>query len=115
MHLSRFNLDGAATSSLTQIDLALEVMHTCSIQSKKAQKNSTKHLEEQKVEERNNSKSTQLKTGKFSCTGYTGSKAPVHPKATGCTGALAPVHPDSAAGVKCKKTQHHQLHRCHMN
>jgi len=78
--------------------MTLETMHTCSIQSKKAQKNSTKHLEEQKVEERNNSKLTQLKTDRFSCTGYTGAPAPVHPMATGYTGVMPPVHPDKAAG-----------------
>ena len=50
--------------------------------------NSRKHLEEQKLEERNDFKSTQLKTEKLSCTGYTGARAPVHPKATGYTGAL---------------------------
>ena len=85
---------------MTRIDLALETMHTCSIQSKTAQKNSRKYLEEQKLEVRNNSKSTQLKTEKNSCTGYTGDSAPVHPKATGCTDALAPVHPNSAVGFK---------------
>jgi len=75
-------------------------MHTCSIQSKSAQKNSRKHLEEQKLEDRNDSKSIEPKTEKHSCTGYTGGPAPVHPKATGCAGALAPVHPDSATGFK---------------
>ena len=87
-------------------------MHTCSIQSKTTQKNSRKHLEEQKLEVRNNSKSTQLNSGKNSCTGYTGGPAPAHPKATGYTGALAPVHPDSAVGIRSWKTQHHRLHRC---
>jgi len=58
------------------------------------------NLEEKKVEETINSKSTQLKTERLSCTGWTGESAPVHPKATGYTGALAPVHPDSAAGFK---------------
>ena len=87
-------------------------MHTCSIQSKTTQKNSRKHLEEQKLEVRNNSKSTQLNSGKNSCTGYTGGPAPAHPKATGYTGALASFHPDSAAGIRSWKTQHHRLHRC---
>ena len=54
-------------------------------------------MEEQKVEERINSKSTQLEIERNCCTGYTGGAVPVHPKATGYTGALAPVHPDSAA------------------
>ena len=72
-------------------------MHTCSIQSKTAQKNSRKHLEKQKLGARNNFKSTQLKTENNSCTGYTGESAPVHPKATGYTGALGPVYPDSDA------------------
>jgi len=76
---------------LTQIDLALEILHTCSIQSKTAQKTSRKYLEEQKLEERINSKLTQLKTEKVGCTGYTGDQAPVHPKATGYTDAQAPV------------------------
>jgi len=48
-------------------------------------------LEEQKVEERINPKSAQLKSEKGSCTGYTGGGAPVHPKATGCTSAFPPV------------------------
>ena len=72
-------------------------MHTCSIQSKTAQKNSRKHLEKQKLGARNNFKSTQLKTENNSCTGYTGGAVPVHPKATGYTGALGPVYPDSDA------------------
>ena len=55
---------GSRVSSLTLIILALVIFYTCSIQSKIAQKNSRKHLEEQKVEERNNYKSTQLKTEK---------------------------------------------------
>ena len=84
---------------MTQVDMALETMHTCSIQSKVAQKNSRKHLEKQKLGARNNFKSTQLKTENNSCTGYTGESAPVHPKATGYTGAMALVHPDSAAGL----------------
>ena len=83
---------------MTQVDMALETMHTCSTQSKTAQKNTTKQLEEQKLEVRINSKSTQLKTGRNSCTGYTGAHAPVHPMATGYTGAMPPVHPDSSAG-----------------
>jgi len=74
-------------------------MHTCSIQSKIAEKNSTKQLEEQKLEVRINSNSTQLKTGKPSCTGYNGALAPVNPMATGYTDATAPVHPGSAAGT----------------
>ena len=82
---------------MTRIDLALETMHTCSIQSKSAQKNSRKHLEEQKLKERINCKSTQLKSEKDSSTGYTDESAPVHPKATGYTGALGPVYPDSDA------------------
>jgi len=84
---------------LTQVDMALETMHTCSIQSKTAEKNSTKQLEEQKLEVRINSNSTQLKTGKPNCTGYNGALAPVNPMATGYTGAMAPVHPGSAAGT----------------
>jgi len=74
-------------------------MHTYSIQSKTAQKNSRKHLEKQKLGARNNSKSTQLKTEKNSCTGYTGAHAPIHPEATGYTGAMTPVHLDCAAGL----------------
>jgi len=54
-------------------------------------------LEEQKIEKRINSKSTQLETERNSCTGYTGGAAPVHPKATCYTGALSPVYPDSVA------------------
>ena len=97
---------------MTQIDLAFETMHTCSIQSKTTQKNSRKHLEEQKLEVRNISKSTQLNLGKNSCTGYTGGPAPVHPKATGCTGAIAPVYPDKCSRIQVKKTKYHRLHRC---
>ena len=59
---------GSWVSSLTRIDLALETMHTCSIQFKTAQKNSRKHLEEQKLEGRINSKSIKLKKEKDSCT-----------------------------------------------
>ena len=87
-------------SNLTQIDLALEMMHICSIQSKTTQKNSKKYLEKQEVEERINPKSTQLKSEKYSSTGYTGGRAPVLPKATGYTGALSPVEPVSAARIK---------------
>jgi hypothetical protein len=54
-------------------------------------------LEEQKIEKRINSKSTQLETERNSCTGYTGGAAPVHPKATWYTGALSPVYLDSVA------------------
>ena len=61
-----------------------------------------KHLEERKLEVRNNSKSTQLNSDKNSSTGYTGDPAPVHPKATGCTGALGLVHLDSAARTRVK-------------
>ena len=67
------------------------MMHICSIKSKTTQKNSKKYLEKQEVEERINPKSTQLKSEKDSCTGYTGGGAPVHSKATGCIGALPPV------------------------
>ena len=88
---------------MTRIDLALETMHTCSTQSKTTQKNSKKYLEEQKVEERINSKSTQLETERNSCTGYTDAQAPVHPKAAGYTGALAPVYSDNEAGFKLRK------------
>jgi len=85
---------------LTQIGLALEMMRICSIQSKTTQKNSKKYLEKQEVEERINPKSTQLKSEKYSSTGYTGGRAPVLPKATGYTGALSPVEPVSAARIK---------------
>jgi len=84
--------------------MALETMHTCSIQFKTTQKNSRKHLEEQKLEVRNNSKSTQLNSDKNSSAGYTGDPAPVHPKATGCTGALPPVHPEKCSRVQEWKT-----------
>ena len=86
-------------------------MHTCWIQFKTTQKDSRKHLEEQKIKKRINSKSTQLETLRNSCTGYTSGAAPVHPKATCYIGALSPVYPDSVAEFGWRKRQYHRLHR----
>ena len=56
---------GSWVSSLIQIELALEISHTCSNSAHDSSKNSRKHLKDQKLEEGINSKSIQQKTTKL--------------------------------------------------
>ena len=91
---------GSRVSSLIQIELALEISHTCSNSAQDSSKNSRKHLEERKLEERIKSKSIQQKNNKHSLTGKTDAWASVQPKDIGCIDALA--SPNAAVQMEIK-------------
>ena len=72
---------------MTKIELALEILHTCSKTAQDSQKKSTQHLEEDTIEITFNSKSIQLKIKKNCSTGLTDALASVHPTLGGSSDA----------------------------
>jgi len=72
---------------LTEIELALEILHTRSNTAQDSPMKSIQHLEKETIEKGIKSKSTQLKKKKNSSTGLTDALASVHPKLSGRTDA----------------------------
>ena len=94
---------GSWVSSLTKIELALEILHTRSKTAQDSQKKSTQHLEEETIEVEIKSKSIQLKTKKNSSTGLTDALSSVHPMFDGRSDALSAYLLWMKAGTKSKK------------